>query len=447
VGFDSANQTRLSTAVSEIARNAYVHANGGRLDFIIDDSRMPCGLVIVLSDKGPGFKDIENIVSGNSDHVGLVGASRLVDRLTITNLDSGGAAVRLEKDMVSRPQCFSETEINELANSLNKLLATSPIDEVHQQNQELLVALDDLSQKQNELDNLNLTLAEKNRNLSSLNQDMHKLNDSLEEKVRRRTTELQELNTELSTARDEAVLANKLKSQFVANISHEIRTPMSGILSSTELFLDSNGMGANLDEDARALVAIAHNSAKGLMTILNDLLDFSKLEAGKLVLQESNFYMPAVVDDVVNSVSSAASKKSLRIEHHVADLLQSKQLFGDSLLLGRILLNLVHNAVKFTEQGVVKIDVAVKEERAEYLVVRASVSDTGIGIGEADKLRLFQPFVQADGSNTRRYGGTGLGLSICHGYVGLMGGTIGVDSTKDKGSDFWFQLPFRVAQG
>jgi signal transduction histidine kinase len=447
LGFDSANQTRISTAVSEIARNAYVHANGGRLDFKIDDSKIPCDLVIVLADKGPGFANLDSILSGRSDHVGLIGASRLVDRLSTANLEGGGAVVRLEKEMLSRQQCFTDAEINELANSLNKLMATSPIDEVHQQNQELLVTLDDLTQKQNELDHLNLTLAEKNLNLSSLNEEMQLLNNSLEEKVRKRTNELQGLNSELLVARDEAVLANQLKSQFVANISHEIRTPMSGILSSTELFLDSNSLGANLDEEARTLVTIAHDSAKGLMTILNDLLDFSKLEAGKLVLQESNFYMTSVVDDVVNSVSSAACKKSLRIENKLADSLQSRELFGDSLLLKRVLLNLVHNAVKFTEDGVVKIDVAVKEDSGDKVVVRGSVSDTGIGIGAADKSRLFQPFVQADGSNTRKYGGTGLGLSICHGYVSLMGGTIGVDSTKDKGSEFWFQVPLRVAQG
>jgi signal transduction histidine kinase len=437
LGFDSHNQTRISTAVSEITRNALVHAGGGRLDFCIADQRLPYRLAISLKDQGPGIPALDDILAGNTDHIGLVGVNRLVDNFHAENVSDGGALVRLEKTMPLRTKPFSIKEIDELTTSLAKLLSSDPIDEVQQQNQELLEALEQLSVKQIQLDRLNLDLERTNDDLSALNNDMRILNESLESKVLERTNELVELNASVTAARDEAVLANKLKSQFVANVSHEIRTPMSGILGATELVMDSEG----LDQDARDLLGIAHQSAKNLMTVINDLLDFSKLEAGKAALRESDFYMASLVDEVIESIVGAVKKKGLILNESISSSFENKLLIGDPELLKRIFLNFLHNAVKFTESGSISLSVEAAHEDDSSIIVRGAVADTGIGIEENDKARLFQPFVQADGSNTRKYGGTGLGLSLSKGYVNLMGGKIGFESEKGAGSRFWFVVP------
>ncbi|MBX9721427.1 MAG: hypothetical protein K2X81_08545, partial [Candidatus Obscuribacterales bacterium] len=169
LGFDSHDQTRISTAVSEIARNTIVHAGGGRLSFCIADKQTPCKFIITMEDKGPGIPDIEQILSGRSEHFGLFGASRLVDKFSAINIEKGGTLVQLEKDVPLRQKPFSDNEINELANSLTKLGADNAVDEVHQQNQELLMALEQLSKKQEEIDRASIILAEKNQNLSEMN--------------------------------------------------------------------------------------------------------------------------------------------------------------------------------------------------------------------------------------------------------------------------------------
>ncbi|MBX9723141.1 MAG: hypothetical protein K2X81_17190, partial [Candidatus Obscuribacterales bacterium] len=268
------------------------------------------------------------------------------------------------------------------------------------------------------------------------------LNNLLEKKVMERTHELMESNARLLIARDEAILANKLKSQFVANISHEIRTPMSGILSATELVLDDP---SSINDESSILIQMAHESAKNLMLILNDILDFAKLESGKSELKESQFCLAAVIGEALETVSASAKKKSLPINEDVPELLKTQLLTGDAILMKRVLVNLVHNAVKFTHEGEVNISVDSKVQNEDTILIRTEVVDTGIGIADSDMAKLFQPFVQADGSNTRIYGGTGLGLSICSGYVRLMGGVMGVESTKNKGSKFWFEVPLKVA--
>jgi signal transduction histidine kinase len=439
LGFDSHNQTRISTAVSEVTRNALVHAGGGRLDFCIADQSMPYRFAILLKDKGPGISGLDEILAGRTKHIGLVGVGKLVDHFHAENNADGGTSVRLEKTMPLRTKAFSIKEIDELTMSLAKLLSSDPVDEVQQQNQELLEALEQLSIKQIQLDELNLDLERSNSDLSALNNDMRTLNESLESKVLERTNELVELNATVTAARDEAILANKLKSQFVANVSHEIRTPMSGILGATELVMDS----PSLDQDAKDLLGIAHQSARNLMTVINDLLDFSKLEAGKAALHETDFYMASLVDEVIESIIGAVKKKGLILNESISSSFENKLLIGDSDLLKRIFLNFLHNAVKFTESGSISITVETAHEDDSSMIVRGAVADTGIGIEESDKARLFQPFVQADGSNTRKYGGTGLGLSLSSGYVHLMDGKIGFESAKDSGSRFWFVVPLR----
>ena len=274
------------------------------------------------------------------------------------------------------------------------------------------------------------------KNLTSARNELEHLNKDLKDEV----DYAKRIEGELKQARDKAEEMSQAKGEFLANMSHEIRTPMNGVIGTLQLL-----EGTKLDASQSEYVHVAHKSADALLAILNDILDLSKIEAGKLSLEDIPFDLRELVQELVVLHSLKAEQKGVELNSEINEQVPDV-VVGDPTRMRQILVNLITNALKFTSEGEVSISVSIQDKTEEKVSLRIEVSDTGIGIPLDKQQQLFSAFTQADGSTTRKYGGTGLGLAIVRQLVEMMGGELGIDSDAGEGARFWFVVPMGLSQ-
>jgi signal transduction histidine kinase/CheY-like chemotaxis protein len=414
LGFDAQDQTRIATAVSEIARNAFAYAGGGRVEFLLEGVTRPQVFVVRVSDKGRGIQNLDAILEGRYRSatgmgLGIRGARRLMDQFEITSAPGAGTTVELKRLLRRRAKPFAPEDLSNLAGRLVRQAPHDALEEIQQQNQELLRALEELGQRQEELAALNRELEDTNRGVVAL-------------------------YAELDEKADHLRRADELKSRFLSNMSHEFRTPVNSIQALARILLE-RGDGDLTTEQERQVTFI-RKAADALSELVNDLLDLAKVEAGKTVVRPLRF-------DVANLFGALRGMlRPLLVNESVALVMEEPEdvpmLFTDEAKVSQILRNFISNALKFTERGEVRVSARpVNGGKA----VAFSVADTGIGIAPADLERVFQEFTQIENPIQRRVKGTGLGLPLCRRLAELLGGWVSVESKPGVGSTFTAVVP------
>jgi signal transduction histidine kinase/CheY-like chemotaxis protein len=414
VGFEAQDQSRIATAVSEIARNAFRYAGGGRAEFRIEGSTPPQLLVIRIADRGSGISNVAEVLSGRYRSetgmgIGISGARRLMDRFDLQSEPGKGTSVMLGKFLPQRAGIVTGADVGRIAAELVKAAADNPFEEIRTQNQELLAALEALRDRQEELERLNAELEDTNRGVVAL-------------------------YAELDDKADHLRRADEMKSRFLSNMSHEFRTPVNSIIALSEILLDR--VDGELSEEQEKQVRFIRNSAQDLSTLVNDLLDIAKIEAGKVDVRPVEFEISSLFSALRGMLRPLLVNQSVSLVFEEPEGIP--MLFTDEAKVSQIVRNFVSNALKFTERGVVTVE-AHWDPAADSVVI--SVSDTGIGIAPEDQVRIFEEFTQLENPIQKRVKGTGLGLPLSRKLAELLGGALTVESALGAGSTFRTVIP------
>jgi signal transduction histidine kinase/CheY-like chemotaxis protein len=409
--FDPADQTRIATAVSEIVRNALRYAENGAIHFELDAGAAPQQLSIRIEDRGPGIPHLDDVLAGRFRSStgmgqGIVGVRRLMDRFAIESSPTG-TRVAFAKSLPSQASLVTRARAQEIVETVRRRQPQGLLEEVQQQNQELLRALDDLQRKQQELVRLNRELEDTNRGVVAL-------------------------YAELDEKADHLRRADDLKSRFLSNMTHEFRTPVNAIIGLAHLMRDDRERDGHPPEPELEFILKA---ADQLWTLVNDLLDLAKVEAGKTVVRPARFEVQKLFGALRGMLRPLLLNQSVALVFDDAGDLPPVQ--QDEAKISQILRNLISNGLKFTERGEVRV--SASSDGPGTITFR--VADTGIGIAADDHARIFEEFGQIEHGLQRKVRGTGLGLPLSRRLAQLLGGSLAVESQPGVGSVFSVTLP------
>jgi signal transduction histidine kinase/CheY-like chemotaxis protein len=414
LGFDAQDQTRIATSVSEIARNAFRYAGGGKVEFGVEGRTTPQLFEIVVSDEGPGIARLSDILDGSYRSstgmgLGIIGARRLMDQFEITSAPGKGTQVVLRNLLPAGTRFLGPESLVGLGAALAREVPPGPLEEVQRQNQELIHALDELRRRQEELEYLNRELEDTNRGVVAL-------------------------YAELDEKADHLRRADELKSRFLSNMSHEFRTPLNSITALSHLLLDR--IDGPLTTEQVKQVTFIRQGAHALTELVNDLLDLAKVEAGKITVRPIEFEVESMFGALRGMLRPLLVSESLRLVFEPVDGLPT--LYTDEGKVSQILRNFISNALKFTESGEVRVSATFRPDED---AVSFDVTDTGVGIPAEDQERIFEEFTQVENPLQHRVKGTGLGLPLSRKLAELLGGRVTVRSTVGVGSTFSAVIP------
>ncbi|MGA3399708.1 MAG: ATP-binding protein [Acetobacteraceae bacterium] len=414
IGFEGQDQTRITTAVSEIARNAFEYAGGGQIEFRLCGDTAPQRFVIIVSDRGPGIADLPAVLAGAHKSatgmgIGLLGAQRLMDELTVETQPGAGTTVRLTKSLPPRAPLVTASSLKRIAGVLAADGPADAMEEIRQQNQQILLQMEQLKARQEDLERLNQELQDTNRGVVAL-------------------------YAELDERADHLRRADELKSKFLSHMSHEFRTPLNSILALSRLLLSRSD--GDLTAEQETQVRFVRKAAENLTELVDDLLDLAKVEAGKTTVTPSEFTAGALFGALRGMLRPLLVGDAVTLVFD--DPIDLPPLDTDEGKVSQILRNFISNAIKFTERGEVRVRATAN---AEADTVTFSVRDTGIGIAPGDLDLIFQEFGQVSNPLQTRVKGTGLGLPLAKKLAELLGGRIAVESVPGHGSTFSVTLP------
>ncbi|UYL07424.1 ATP-binding protein [Bdellovibrio sp. SKB1291214] len=414
LGFDSQDQARIGTAVSELARNVFQYAQKGTVEFFFN-TQIPQALLIKVSDRGPGIANLHDILGGvyispSGMGVGLIGSKKLMDIFELET-SNAGTEVLVGKTLSAKSKNISNDVLVKIVESMATKKADDAFEEIQLQNRELLAALDELTAKKNELSELNAELEETNKGVLALYAELDEKAESLQH-------------------------ANEVKTSFLSNMTHEFRTPLSSIISLTRLLIDR--VDGDLTPEQERQVNYIRKSGESLLELVNDLLDLAKVEAGKVSVNAASFDVEELMGSLRGMFRPIIGDRE-SIEFTVDWDENIPELNTDQPKVAQILRNLISNAVKFTEKG--RIQVNAKQVNSENVLF--TVADSGIGISDEHHRLIFEDYSQIDSKVQKKHKGTGLGLPLSRKLARMLGGDLWVESKIGSGSIFHVLLPIK----